>query len=306
MYGEKKTSWKCHICKPRNRSPNTLYQSVVFDDNNAKKKARADDEDDNGNEQAKKFKENMSLTFVNNKLCKVESDVSEFKSDLKEVKTTMVEMKDEIHTTLSSISTTLSTLVTQIKELSERDKQRENQINELIEKDKQKEQQINAMQSEINKLQQQQLSKNIEIKNIENKQMSDFEIVKTIATSVNVEIREGDIDRTYRIKKQNKIIVEFASLNKKAEFMSKIVRHRVDAKLINTENQCNKHNFIYLNDELTFNNRRLLWMAKMKAKENNWKYVWVNNGNICARKNENSPLFVIKNATDIESINNSM
>lgn len=79
--------------------------------------------------------------------------------------------------------------------------------------------------------------------------------------------------------------------------MSKVVRHRVDANMINNSDDQNK--YIYIN-------RRLLWLAKTKAKEANWKFAWVRNGHIFAKKNENSPLFTIKNNADIEVINNLM
>lgn len=65
-----------------------------------------------------------------------------------------------------------------------------------------------------------------------------------------------------------------------------------------------ENKFLYINDQLTFNNRRLLWLAKAKAKEAKWKFVWVRNDTIFARKNENSTLFVINNSAYIESINN--
>lgn len=97
--------------------------------------------------------------------------------------------------------------------------------------------------------------------------------------------------------------------------MSKIERHRVDANVIqenvnaennssNVENSSNNNKYIYINDQLTFTNRRLLWLAKTKANEAKWKFVWVRNGNIFARKNENSSFIIISNAADIESINN--
>ena len=140
--------------------------------------------------------------------------------------------------------------------------------------------------------------------------MSAFDVVKKIAASINVDITEDDISKAYRLKKQeDKIIVEFSSLKKKSELMEKIERPRVDAKTINDENNTEGNNsntnnskYLYINDQLTFNNRQLLWLAKTKAKECNWKFVWVRNGKIFARKNENSSLNIINNAADIESI----
>lgn len=311
MSSERKTSWKCQICRP-SRSPNLL----VFDDKNQQKQTRANDDDENDEtDRTKKFKETLSLTAVNSKLCSVQSDVKELKSDIKEIKKSIeqvstnvsnsnLQIKQDIQTALTTITNTLTTLVGQVKELFENDKKRETQIT--------------AMDTRINKLEQQLIVKNIEIKNIKNKQMSAYDVVKTIGASLNVVVNEEDVSRAYRLKKQNdKVVIEFSSLGKKIELMSKIERHRVDANVIkenintennssNVENSSHTNKYIYINDQLTFTNRRLLWLAKTKAIEAKWKFVWVRNGNIFARKNENSSFIIISNAADIESINNAL
>lgn len=304
MTNEKKAAWKCHICKPRSKSPNTMYQAVIFDEKNNKKQARTDDEDSE-NDQAKKFKDKeiMSLTSVNNKLWSLQTEVTEGFSKVEKtieqlstnINTSNIQIKDEIQSALSTITTTLTALVDQVKKLNEKDQIRESQIS--------------AMDNRINKLEQEMLSKNIEIKNINNQQISAYEVVRAIGMSINVEINERDIDKAYRVKKQNNnIIIEFATLNKKIEFMDKIDRHRIDPKnvKINGENIVDSNTYIYINDHLTYNNRRLLWLAKTKAKEAKWKFVWVRNGTIFARKNENSTLIIINNSTDIEFINNTI
>lgn len=307
MSNERKNAWKCHICKPRIKSPNTLYQVVAFDENSNNKQARTDDEGEKSeNENTKKFKESVSLTSVKTKLNSVQSDVSELKTDLKDIKRTVEQLaeclelsnrqiKEEIKSSLSTITTSLVTLVDQVKELNEKDKQRETKINN--------------MESRINKLEQQIINKNIEIKNVTNQEISPTEVIKRIATSVSIDIDEKDINRAYRLKNSNKIIVEFSTISKKSELMAKINRHRIDSKIINN-NESNTNNatnsFIYVNDELTSNNRHLLWLTKTKAKEANWKFVWVRNGNIFARKLENAPLFIINNSVDIENMSNTI
>lgn len=216
-----------------------------------------------------------------------------FRSDLRVMQNTMNSFIANANNALAVITQNVETLTNQVKDLYEKDKKRDNQMN--------------LMEKRINKLEQQMICKNIEIKNITNTQISPYDVVKTIGTSLNVNINNEDIHKAYRIKKQsNKIIVEFSTLGKKEEFMKKIERHRLDSKTININEDPDSPNFIYINDELTFNNRQLLWLAKIKAKEANWKFVWVRNGSIFARKNENSPLFTINNTADIESINNSM
>ena len=102
------------------------------------------------------------------------------------------------------------------------------------------------MDSRINKLEQKMIVKNIEIKNV-NIEISAIDAIKKIVAFVNVTINDADIDNAYRLKRQNdKIIVEFSSLNKKVELMSKIKRHRVEANEINTNgNKDSSVKFIY-------------------------------------------------------------
>ncbi|KAI8128732.1 hypothetical protein CVS40_1747 [Lucilia cuprina] len=293
MTNEKKTNWKCHVCKPRSKSPNNLYQTFVFDENNQQKQLRLDDSFDES-DGAKKFKESLSLGSVNNKLNNVEKELQEIKSHMEMLVTSInnlhSQMKNEIQGALATITTTISTLVTQ--------------VNELTERDRIKEKQINSLDTRINIIEQQMIIQNIEVKNVEDTQMSPIDVVKRIASSLNVEITDSNINNAFRLKKQNnKIIVQFCSLSKKLELMSKIRRHKVDAEIINSGGSNNSGGkYIYINDELTPYYRRLLWITKTKARETHWKYVWVRNGKIFARRSENCPSIIINNAADIEAI----
>lgn len=294
MSGEKKNNWRCQICRPsKSKSPNSTYQVFVYDENNRSKQIREDDDEPAENDRAKKFKESSSFNTLNANICSLQSDVNKNMSEMKLQIEMLATTVNSLTLQITNMSSTLSTLVTQVKELNE--------------KDEAKEKQINLMDSRINKLEQKLIVKNIEIKNVCN-EISAIDAVKKIGAFVDVTINDIDIDKAYRLRKQsNKIIIEFASLNKKVELMSKIKRHRVEANIINTnDNNDSSVKFIYVNDQLTFNNRQLLWIAKTKAYEAKWKYVWVKNGKIFARKNETTQSIIITNATDIESITSTI
>lgn len=260
------------------------------------------------NDRAKKFKESPSSSALNAKISSVENKVTEMKTQIEKQLTDMKTQIDYLVNTLTisvasnqqfkeEMQSTLATITNSIQTLS-------TQMNEIKEKDQKREQQISNMDKRINNIEQQMIAKNIEIKNVENKQLSATEVIKKIAESLNVELKEEDINRAYRLKKkENKIIIEFSSLNKKLELMTKIERHRIEAKVINgNDDNSFTLQHIYINDQLTYNNRQLLWIAKTKAREAKWKYVWVKNGIIFARRNENSSSIIINNSTDIELI----
>lgn len=233
-----------------------------------------------------------------------QKDIAELKSGINELKTVMQQVAQnlsmlnasniDVKDALTKINETLVNLTGQVNDLKKRDVEKSHQICEL--------------DNRIQRLEQQNVNKNIEINNVAEEHLDAAAVVKTISASVGMNISDADIESAYRIKKNNKIIVEFSSLTKKRELMSKIKGHRIDANVLKGDRSdtSSNNNYIYVNDELTPHNRRLLWMAKTKAKECGWKFVWVRNGYIYARKNENSTHFIIKNTADIETISQSM
>lgn len=71
----------------------------------------------------------------------------------------------------------------------------------------------------------------------------------------------------------------------------------------NNNNGRNEAKRVFVNDELTQLNRYLLWKTKNKAKELQWKFVWVKDGRIMAKKEETTRIFYIRNEPDIENLN---
>lgn len=270
MANYKKADWRCHKCQPRktSTSSNNSYHIVIHDGSQQKQQREDDDE---SNENTKRFKNSLSLSDVNDSVCFLNKTLT---ADISDLKTTVQNMATEIkqnnetnsrvESALNLITNTLSTLTSQ--------------VNSLIDSNKEKEKQMVDMNKRIDDLEQQVLSKNIEIKNIPNDNIQPNDVVKTIASSLNVEVNDGDISNSYHLKKSQKMIVEFTTLKKKKEFMGKIKRHRVDSNVVTGDT--NDRNFMYVNDQLTAHKRKLLWLVKTKAKESNWKFVWVRNGNI--------------------------
>lgn len=302
MNSERRADWRCHKCKPRKGSSSSNNAcNIVIDEcfeQGTQKQQREEETEENGS--TKRYKESLSLHDANISLHMVKTDVKELKTDINDIKNTMQELAISINlnnaqintnlqTALATITSSLTTLTTQVRELCESNREKEKQINE--------------MDKRINDLEQQLLIKSIEIKNVTNENIHPTEVVKTIANSLNVSLNENDISNSYSLKKPQKVIIEFTSLNKRNELLSKINRHRVDSSLINIDES---HKFIYINEHLTPHKRRLLWLAKTKAKESNWRFIWVRNGNIYAKKNEISNTITILNSADIELITSAI
>lgn len=234
-------------------------------------------------------------------ILKQNKDISDLKSGMIEMQNCIKQLTINITTTTTNI-TNLTMFSGEIKEhiadINRNVAIITTQIQELQLKDQQKSEKIKELTERIEKMEQKSIERNIEIGNITNENIEVIEVLRQISESVGVPINNTDINKAYKIKRKNKISVEFVSLNKKREVMDKIKRHRVEIKIPGQEN----NTMYYVNDELTAHNKHLLWLTKIKAKESKWKYVWVKNGNIYARKNENSPFTIIRNTSDIENI----
>ena len=49
-------------------------------------------------------------------------------------------------------------------------------------------------------------------------------------------------------------------------------------------------------------NRHLLWISKNKAKEQNWKYVWIKDGRILAKKDDGARVIQVAKEGDVNLI----
>ncbi|XP_075151887.1 uncharacterized protein LOC142225921 [Haematobia irritans] len=326
MSANKKTEWKCHICKPRVRSPNNGYQTYVYKETtvdstreNAQQKQQREGEEIN-RENAKRFKEALTPTSIN----KTPTITISNQCEISELKTSMMNLQTSMHKSFelfcnnlmqqmaantmtltasnNEIKQQLSEAVTKINETLS---QLSSQVVDLQEKDKEKERRIESLEKRVQQLEQKNLNNNIEINNVSNLTIEPIVVVQKIAASVGMELKETDVNSARRIKRNNKILVEFVSTNIKKEFMQKLKGHRIDSNVLSeNHNEAPTKIYIYVNDELTAYNRRLLWMAKTRAKECGWKFVWIKNGSIFARKSETMPSIIINNSADIESFNN--
>lgn len=147
---------------------------------------------------------------------------------------------------------------------------------------------------------------NIEIKGV--LESSDEDLVKTvcqIATSVEQSIEPDDIEVVHRVKTRNEqapsnIVVRFKNRGKRDALLQKAKKTRLTMKDLGNSSSAP----IYVNDHLCPALKRLLGMAIEKKKACNWKFVWVKDGHILARKDEDadSRVLRVRCARDIDKI----
>lgn len=92
-------------------------------------------------------------------------------------------------------------------------------------------------------------------------------------------LNEDDINIIYQIKTRNndtsRTIVEFNDKKKEilSAFKANVKSNPFTTKEIHTSFPDHK---VYLNDQLSSSNRKILWMTKQIAANYNFKYVWAN------------------------------
>ena len=61
-------------------------------------------------------------------------------------------------------------------------------------------------------------------------------------------------------------------------------------------------NKLYVNENLTQRRKRIFWLAKQKAKELNYKFIWTSNGQIFIREDEKANSLPIRTEYDLDNL----
>lgn len=158
------------------------------------------------------------------------------------------------------------------------------------------------LEDRCSELEQSKLNKSITLSGIpnqgENENVGD--ITKKVLRAINVRINDNDIKESYRRGKQgNQIVVKFHTEQLRNDILKK--RKEIKSVKVSECNLTGENNTIYFNELLTNHMSKLFYNAR-GLREKDFKYVWVKNGRIFARKNEKSKTIQIKNEEDINNI----
>lgn len=173
---------------------------------------------------------------------------------------------------------------------------------------------IQQISERLVNLEQQSRSNNLEVQCVpENKSENVYTILTQLSRVVNYEINDKDILHCTRIAKTNpsstrprSIVVQLASPRMRDQLLSAVVNYN----RINPQEKLNSSHLgyagpkspVYVVEHLSPNNKALHAAARLKAKEMNYKYVWVRNGRIFVRKNEGDELIQIRNKNSLSKI----
>lgn len=235
---------------------------------------------------------------LNYDLDSVKTDFRNVLQKIEALSKNMVTIEESINFCSDSIDDFSSKLESAVKKISVM----ENKIEFYEQKCNKLEKEVNFLKGNICNAEQASMMNNIEISGVPktaNENVS--EIIKIIAKVLNCEIKPSDILHSFRGKsyknKDGNIFVQFSSKTVKDLLLNNIkLRHKNKNPLTGKHLHSSfKDSNIYINDQLTHYNKKLLWTAKEVAKNYNFKYTWANSGGIFIRKQINGQAFKISN-----------
>jgi len=171
----------------------------------------------------------------------------------------------------------------------------------IVTENKRLSEEVDILKSKIDEIEQYNLGISVDITGIPKTQNENCKlIVEEIGKKTNTAI---DVIEAYRINsslsKRSLIVAKLATL----EMRKNLIRNVKSYKLT-TDKMSNgwpKEN-IYMNERLTKLRRTLFYQTKVAATTKEYKFVWLSNGDILVRKNENSKIVRIKSSQDINNL----
>lgn len=161
-------------------------------------------------------------------------------------------------------------------------------------------QEIFQLRSELNELEQYSRLANLEIHGLPVEQNEELiPVLQKLAEKLEIDFDSNDVVAAHRIPSRRNatppVLIKFSSSIVKERWMNCRGKLR-------TSGERGKQPQLYFNENLTAFNKNLFWSARVKGKENRFKFVWVKNGKIFAKKTEEAPLLRIKGYADLDLI----
>lgn len=134
------------------------------------------------------------------------------------------------------------------------------------------------------------------------------DLVKKVGEALSIDIKDDMIDTCHRLGKKKSeesdlprsIVVKFVQRSDNEKVMNK--RREKKRDFTTRHLGLPMDTPIYQNDSLSPSRRRLLAQARQLRKDSGYKYIWLRNGNILLRKEENGPVVQIRSQADLSEL----
>lgn len=184
------------------------------------------------------------------------------------------------------------------EESSRENKALKNEIKALKESIEKKDEVIDNLTKKINRLEQYKKRKFMEIHGIENvPEVTPMQQYSNIASEVGVSTEVSDVQRI-KLKNSNMLLVKFRNEAQRNESIAK-GKKWWNSKTKEEKKNCNR---LFFNESLIPEYRSILREVRIKGKLKNFAFVWVKNGRILVRKEEQGKVFNISTEKDLASL----
>ncbi|XP_059047273.1 uncharacterized protein LOC131842726 [Achroia grisella] len=227
------------------------------------------------------------------------------------IDTQVAKLTSSITESLQNISSRLSDIEKSLNHVSEGHDSLESRVKSLEEcilHEDSTQHQMAALENKIDQMEQQARQCNIEIANLpERRDENIIFLLDKIGAVIKHPIKPVDVISAHRVPHMDKKNAHPKNLVVK--FVSKILRDNIiiaaramkgikSDQLSITGTPRN----IYINEHLTPKNKYIFRASREAGKKHGFKHIWVKHGTILARQTDSSPIFAIRNESDINKI----
>lgn len=313
MDQDRKNNWSCQECRnkiPKSDNTNTPARAVS---------RSATSDEDNG------LGEERNITLRTKKQSsKCDSDgsyVTEghlriiIKQEItKTIKQLVSEHLSNISQQIADFHESLTFFNKQYEELKQMVSERDDTISDLVSKNNNLTIQVKNLTNRLGQVEQSMRSPNIEINGIpENKSENLITTIEQLGRIVGNPFGDSDILHVTRIAKLNKendrprsVIIKLRSLRRRDELLAAVTKFNKK----NLDNKLNSEHLgiggrrvpVFVSEHLTPINKHLHAAARKKTKDTGFKFIWVRDGKVFVRKNEQSHVIYIKDEESLKLI----
>lgn len=248
--------------------------------------------------------ENKEMEKILEKLEHLEMICKDTRSELKEIRTEFKGDIDSLTESVDFLANKYDDFVEEFKKEKEENKKRHERIKKLEEENAQLWKKVEEVKLNLNDLDQYHRKRHFEIHGVEERDDENlYEILADMAKMLQLEYNSKEVEAVHRIqtrnqKKRNPIIVSFLRRKVTEAWLTKR-KTGLQSKNLVTESDEEE---IYINENLTIYTKDLFWKARQANRDRNYKYVWVRNGKIFAKKTADSEAKQIRTEEDINKI----
>lgn len=246
-------------------------------------------------------------------------DFNKFKEEIRGMIQSMMTIHSELKTitpALVAIQQSNLNIESSIAFLTSQNAELKSKIEQFETQSKQDRKHIAMLEDRVEELQRNYRKNNLEIKNVpktkDETRDSLVNMVSTLSKNIGCNVLKSDIKDIYRVKssrsdaKNTSIIVETTSTLIKNDFLKMCKAHNVKHK----EKLCTKHlgfttneyTPIFISEQLTAKGSRLFFLARDLAKTKSYKFCWTSFGKVYVRKDENTPIILIRNESQVHHL----